>query len=270
MLPQGKGMVRAGQLDVIGEQTIPAFCAFRYIFSWDGMCNKRNKSRITTRDSKAHKHRFDYGLFSFLKLTAGFFKKDTLPDFCFDSLSEKWHYCDPHCVSDSFSRNTLPEKDIDLSICIPAYNVEKTIIRLLKQIDNQRTSFKVEVLIVNDGSTDRTGHIVERFIDEKDNFHLYHQENAGLSAARNKAIDNSSGRYLTFIDSDDEICDGFIENLMSAAILNDADIVRGQYYTRYGSHMHLCDIASAFAWEKFTVPRCLTGFVFRMAIGLRI
>lgn len=120
-----------------------------------------------------------------------------LPDFDFASLTAQWPYVNPHCVRDTISRKN--ERGIDLSICIPAFNAENTIIKLLKQIDSQRTSFKVEVLIVNDGSTDQTGLIVEQFIAGKDNYHLYHQENAGLSDARNKAIDNSSGRYLTFL-----------------------------------------------------------------------
>ena len=193
-------------------------------------------------------HKLIRGQISFLKLKTGLYRKEPLPDFDFVALTAKWPYAPPHCVRDTFSRKN--ETGIDLSICIPAFNAENTIIKLLKQIDSQRTSFKVEVLIVNDGSTDQTGLIVEQFIAGKDNYHLYHQENAGLSSARNKAIDNSSGRYLIFIDSDDEICDGFIEELMSAAVTSNADIVRGQYYSRHGSHMHLCGIASSFAWGK--------------------
>lgn len=193
-------------------------------------------------------HKLIKGLLLFLKLKTGIYIKASLPVYSFSALTDKWTYNPPHCVSDSFSRKK--KADTDLSICIPAFNVEKTILTLLEQIEMQKTSFKMEVLIVNDGSTDKTGELVERFIAGRKNYHLFQQDNAGLSAARNKAIDNSSGRYLTFIDSDDEICDGFIENLMSAAISYDADIVRGQYYSRHGNHMRLCGIASAFAWGK--------------------
>ena len=127
---------------------------------WDDvmMSNDRKKSRITARRSKAL--RLGAGLLSYLKLTTGLYKKDTLPDYSFDSLLEKWPYNDPHCVSDSFSQNTLRDKEVDLSICIPAFNVEKTILTLLEQIERQKTYFKVEVLIVNDGSTDKTGELV--------------------------------------------------------------------------------------------------------------
>lgn len=216
---------------------------------WDDvMSNDRKKSRITAGMSKAH--RLGAGLLSYLKLTTGFYKKDILPDYSFDSLLEKWPYNDPHCVSDSFSQNTLRDKEVDLSICIPAFNAEKSILTLLRQIERQKTSFKFEVLIVNDGSTDHTGENVAEFIEGKENCHLLQQDNAGLSAARNKAIDYSSGRYLTFIDSDDEICEGFIENLMSAATKNDADIVRGQYFSQRGNYRRLRGIASSFAWGK--------------------
>ena len=189
-----------------------------------------------------------HGQASFLKLKIGLYRKETLPDYDFDSLGVLWPYKPTHCVSDIFSRKS--ETDIDLSICIPAFNVEKRILTLLEHIERQKTSFKFEVLIVNDGSMDQTGELVKRFIAGKENYHLFQQENAGLSAARNKTIDNSSGRYLTFIDSDDEICDGFIENLMSAAANYDADIVRGQYFSHRGNRTRLCGIASSFAWGK--------------------
>ena len=189
-----------------------------------------------------------HGQASFLKLKIGLYRKETLPDYDFDSLGVLWPYKPIHCVSDIFSRKS--ETDIDLSICIPAFNVEKSILTLLEQIERQKTSFKFEVLIVNDGSMDQTGELVKRFIAGKENYHLFQQDNAGLSAARNKTIDNSSGRYLTFIDSDDEICDGFIENLMSAAANYDADIVRGQYFSHRGNRTRLCGIASSFAWGK--------------------
>jgi|GEM_PF-6574782 len=192
--------------------------------------------------------KFVKGQSSFLRLKTRLYRKELLPDYSFSDLTAKWPYNPTHCVSDSFSRKK--EMNIELSICIPAFNAEKTIITLLQQLERQKTHFKIEVLIVNDGSTDQTGSIVEGFIAGKENYHLYHQENAGLSAARNKAIDNSSGRYLTFIDSDDEICDGFIENLMTAATSQDTDIVRGQYYSKRSSHMRLCGVASSFAWGK--------------------
>ena len=180
-------------------------------------------------------------LLSFLKLKTGSYRKEPLPSYSFSNLTALWPYNPTHCVSDSFCRKK--EVNIDLSVCIPAFNAEKTILTLLQQIEGQKTSFRIEVLIVNDGSMDQTGSIVEGFIAGKENYHLYHQENAGLSAARNKAIDNSSGCYLTFIDSDDEICDGYIENLMSAAVTNDADIARGHYCSKHESRLHFSGIA---------------------------
>ena len=85
-------------------------------------------------------------------------------------------------MSDTFSRKE--EADIDLSICIPAFNAEKSILTLLRQIERQKTNFEFEVLIINDGSTDHTGENVAEFIEGKENCHLLQQDNAGLSAAR--------------------------------------------------------------------------------------
>ena len=91
----------------------------------------------------------------------------------------------------------------DLSIIVPAYNSEKTIEQCINSVITQETKYDYELIVVNDGSTDRTKEIVEKFNDEK--IVLINQENRGFSGARNRGIDECVGKYIMFLDSDD-IC----------------------------------------------------------------
>jgi len=91
------------------------------------------------------------------------------------------------------------------SVIIPSYNSDKTIERALKSVINQ--TFKdFEIIIVDDGSVDDTKEVIKKFFqNNKDIKYKYiYQENTGPSAARNNAVKNSTGKYLAFLDSDDE------------------------------------------------------------------
>ena len=164
---------------------------------------------------------------SAVRLKTGLYHKSALPEYDFAFLQGKWPYVDPGCVKNDYPRPAVG--GVDVSICVPMYNVEAYIENLLNAIDRQNTVFRFEVILVDDGSKDKTAEIVSRFIDNKKNFHLIRQENGGISVARNTAIDHARGEYLCFIDSDDLISEDCIQSLMSAARENDADIVKGEY-----------------------------------------
>lgn len=90
-----------------------------------------------------------------------------------------------------------------VSIIIPAYNCEKYIADAINSCINQNYS-NIEIIVVNDGSTDSTKEIVEEFLVDP-RVKLINQENQGVSTARNVGINNSSGKYITFLDSDDTL-----------------------------------------------------------------
>ena len=92
-----------------------------------------------------------------------------------------------------------------LSIIIPVYNCEKTIKKCLHSIFSQKTDLNYEIIIVDDGSTDNSIHVIENIIADKSNVKFLQQENAGAGAARNKALLYATGDYLLFIDGDDYI-----------------------------------------------------------------
>lgn len=116
----------------------------------------------------------------------------------------------------------------DLSIVIPAYNVEKYIEECLDSILTQNTKYKVEVIVVNDGSTDNTAGKLERY-SQDDNVVIITQENQGISVARNQGIDIARGEYIMFVDSDDRLAEGAIDAMLNCAKESKADIVQGGY-----------------------------------------
>ena len=93
-----------------------------------------------------------------------------------------------------------------ISVIIPVYNAEESIVRALESVKNQTSQEAFEIIIVNDGSTDQSKIIIENYRDENPalNIIVIHQKNRGVSAARNAAMKIASGDYLAFLDADDE------------------------------------------------------------------
>ncbi|MBE8722315.1 glycosyltransferase family 2 protein [Sphingobacterium pedocola] len=97
-----------------------------------------------------------------------------------------------------------------VSVIIPAYNAENTIIETLECVARQTYS-DIETIVVNDGSTDRTSSIIEQFIIDKPHFSLYSKHNEGLAATRNYGFQFVKGEYLLFLDADDLIDLNFVK-----------------------------------------------------------
>lgn len=112
-----------------------------------------------------------------------------------------------------------------VSVIIPIYNVEDYLEDTLNHLLNQSFINNIEVLMVDDGSTDNSRYIIEKFALDYDNFHAFHKENEGPSVARNYGLDRAKGEYIHFFDADDSIVDDRYEKLYKIAIENDSDIV---------------------------------------------
>ncbi|EGC84689.1 glycosyltransferase family 2 protein [Anaerococcus hydrogenalis] len=100
---------------------------------------------------------------------------------------------------------------IDISIVVAAYNVEKYINECIKSLLNQSCD-NYEIIIVDDGSTDSTAKIIDSF-SGNENIKIIHKKNEGVSVARNVGIENSEGKWLTFVDGDDFVDSNFIINV---------------------------------------------------------
>lgn len=111
-----------------------------------------------------------------------------------------------------------------ISIIIPVYNVEKYLETCLESVINQTMS-ELEIICVNDGSTDRSPEILEEFAKNDERIKIINKENGGIASARNKALDHVKGDYIGFVDSDDWIEPHMYETLYKNAEKNDSDMV---------------------------------------------
>lgn len=99
-----------------------------------------------------------------------------------------------------------------ISVIVPVYNMEKYLDRCVESIVNQ-TYTNLEIFLVDDGSTDRSGEICDQWENKDSRIVSIHKKNGGLSDARNYGIISSHGEYISFIDSDDYIAPDFMEHL---------------------------------------------------------
>lgn len=102
------------------------------------------------------------------------------------------------------------EKQPLVSVIVPIYNVEKYLKNCLDSLASQ-TYPNLEFILIDDGSKDSSGEIADAYAGKDLRFRVYHQVNAGLSAARNKGIELARGTYLTFVDSDDTVTPDYVE-----------------------------------------------------------
>ena len=115
-----------------------------------------------------------------------------------------------------------------ISVIVPVYNVEEYLEECLESIKRQ-TYIDIEVILVNDGSTDGSKEICERYCEKDSRFKLVNQENKGLSGARNRGMLESKGEFISFVDSDDVLKEDMLEQLMKQMTSEDIDIVECWY-----------------------------------------
>lgn len=110
-----------------------------------------------------------------------------------------------------------------ISIIVPVYNVKNYLKTCLNSLIKQ-TYDNIEIIIVDDGSTDESGLICDQYAADKKNIRVIHKSNGGLSDARNEGLRNANGDYVVFVDSDDYVDNTFIEILKKGFIDNTIDI----------------------------------------------
>lgn len=103
-----------------------------------------------------------------------------------------------------------------ISIIVPVYNAENYLAKCIRSIQNQSFS-NLEIILVDDGSTDASPAICDKFAVEDKRIKVVHKSNGGLSSARNTGLNVATGHYINFIDSDDFIAPDFYESLYNAS-----------------------------------------------------
>lgn len=124
-------------------------------------------------------------------------------------------------------------KTIAVSIVVPVYNVEKYLKKCLKSI-LQQTLKNIEIIVIDDGSTDNSPNIIDEFANLDHRIIAIHQKNSGYSAAVNRGIKLSRGQYIGIVESDDYIEPTMYEKLYQRGIKDKADIVKGGFF-KYNS-----------------------------------
>lgn len=125
-----------------------------------------------------------------------------------------------------------------ISVILPVYNVDEYLSKCLDSILAQ-TFVDFEVILVNDGSTDNSANICEEYVLKDSRVHAYHQNNSGVSSARNRGIEKSKGEYICFIDSDDWVESHYLSDFLFDNLENDNSLVIQTYiYYEYTNEPH--------------------------------
>jgi len=125
-----------------------------------------------------------------------------------------------------------------LSIIVPIYNAERFLYDCLYSLVNQDMSLdEYEIILINDGSTDCSNEIIDKFLTKYPNIHVENQNNQGQSVARNKGLDFAKGRYVIFVDSDDMLFPNVLSQIISIAEENMLDVCafRIKYTDEFGN-----------------------------------
>ena len=119
-----------------------------------------------------------------------------------------------------------------ISIIVPVYNVEKYIDDCLNSLGSQ-TYTNLEIILVDDGSTDSSGTICDAWEKKDSRFYAIHIKNGGVSHARNVGLDQAHGDYVCFVDADDWVDEDYIDSLMQGMLHYKADVSAGGYVCEY-------------------------------------
>ena len=121
-----------------------------------------------------------------------------------------------------------------VTVVIPIYNVEEYLPRCILSVVNQ-TYKNLEIILVDDGSLDRCPDICEEWKQKDSRIKVIHKANAGLGMARNTGIDNATGEYIFFFDSDDYVADNIVEKCVKNVCSNNSDAVLFGYFNVYSN-----------------------------------
>lgn len=128
-----------------------------------------------------------------------------------------------------------------ISVIVPIYNVEKYLNICVDSILNQ-TYKNLEIILVDDGSTDNCGKICDKYAQKDNRIKVIHKENEGVSSARNVGIENANGSYIAFVDGDDWIEKWYCNQLLEEAIQQKSDVVVCAYNRIIDNRIEKCNI----------------------------
>lgn len=140
--------------------------------------------------------------------------------------------------------------DITVSIIIPVYNILSFLDKCLESVCDQ-TYKQLEIILVDDGSTDGSAIVCDRWNLSDNRIKVYHKKNGGLSDARNYGLSKATGSYIIYLDGDDWIATNAVEKLVHAAQKYHADFIQSSYYYAYKDYLLVYDeLANIIEYNK--------------------
>lgn len=153
-----------------------------------------------------------------------------------------------------------------VSIIVPVYNVEKYVKKCIKSLMNQ-TLKEIEIIVVDDGSTDNSISIIEKVAKDDERIKIFHKENGGLSDARNYGLKKAKGKYIAFLDSDDYVKSDLYQKMYEKAKKEKSDMVECNFFwaypkddsnnslkkdigEKYSNQIEMMEKARVVAWNK--------------------
>ncbi len=176
--------------------------------------------------------------------------------------------------------NPIPK----VSVIVPVYKAEAYLHRCVDSLLAQ-TFTDFEVILVDDGSPDRSGEICDEYARKDDRVKVVHQKNSGVSMARQKGLDNAQGEYVIHADPDDWVEPDMLQELYGKAKEENADMVICDFYTQYKDHMYLnrqepsaldhdtvqCELFQQLhgsCWNKLVRRVCYNKFQIKFPVGV--
>ncbi|WP_283680829.1 glycosyltransferase family 2 protein [Parablautia sp. Marseille-Q6255] len=152
-----------------------------------------------------------------------------------------------------------------ISVIVPIYNVEKYLERCVNSLLNQRYR-NIEVLLVDDGSTDKSGEICDSFQQVDTRVKVFHKKNGGVSDTRNFGIEKATGEYLAFVDSDDYVSSDYLGSLYTMLTQKNADIAMCSYQKTKSSKIEYNDNITAYDTALISNEETLEKMLYRKGI----
>ena len=125
-----------------------------------------------------------------------------------------------------------------ISVIVPIYNTGKYLVECVESLRKQTYS-NIEIILVDDGSTDTSIEICDEFAEKDSRIRVFHKKNEGSAIAKNFGIQQSRGEYIILVDSDDIVSDRMIEVLYTQIKEKNADIAIGNYYISSPNHRYI-------------------------------
>lgn len=117
----------------------------------------------------------------------------------------------------------LENKKVLISVIVPVYNAQEHLEETIKSIENS-SFLEYEVLLIDDGSTDNSSKICQKYAEKNEKIKYIYKENGGVASARNKGLEMAMGEYVAFLDADDSLAENMLEKMYYAAVNNKADV----------------------------------------------